>query len=133
MGAKVANPDKLVVNVMGDGAVGMTGMDWETASRNDIPILSVVKHDSIFSGYDKHIPEAVARYKASTMTGDYAAVATALGCHAEKVTEPTALRPALMRAIQATRDGQPAVVDVITAETRKLSFLAPTGAPEDAE
>ena len=50
MGAKVANPDKLVVNVMGDGAVGMTGMDWETASRNDIPILSVIKHDSIFSG-----------------------------------------------------------------------------------
>ena len=46
MGAKVANPDKLVVNVMGDGAVGMTGMDWETASRNDIPILSVIKHDS---------------------------------------------------------------------------------------
>ena len=49
MGAKLANPDKLVVNVMGDAAVGMTGMDWETASRNEIPILTVVKHDSIFS------------------------------------------------------------------------------------
>ena len=133
MGAKVANPDKLVVNVMGDGAVGMTGMDWETASRNDIPILSVIKHDSIFSGYDKHIPEAVARYKASTMTGDYAAVAAALGCHAEKVTEPAELKPAYERAIQATRGGQPAVVDVITAETRKLSRLTPTGAPVDAE
>ena len=133
MGAKVANPEKLVVNVMGDGAVGMTGMDWETASRNDIPILSVIKHDSIFSGYDKHIPVAVERYKASTMTGDYAAVAAALGCHAEKVTEPAALKPAYERAIQATRAGQPAVVDVITAETRKLSRLTPTGAPEDAE
>ena len=86
MGAKVANPDKLVVNVMGDGAVGMTGMDWETASRNDIPILSVIKHDSIFSGYDKHIPEAVARYKASTMTGYYAAVAAALGLLRRVVT-----------------------------------------------
>ena len=133
MGAKVANPEKLVVNVMGDGAVGMTGMDWETASRNDIPILSVIKHDSIFSGYDKHIPVAVERYKASTMTGDYAAVAAALGCHAEMVTEPAALKPAYERAIQATRAGQPAVVDVITAETRKLSRLTPTGAPEDAE
>ncbi len=128
MGAKIANPEKLVVNVMGDGAVGMTGMDWETASRNDIPILSVIKHDSIFSGYDKHIPEAIKRYKASTMTGDYAGVAAALGCHAEKVTEPAELKAALMRAIQATRDGQPAVVDVITAETRKLSRLTPTGA-----
>ena len=133
MGAKVANPDKLVVNVMGDGAVGMTGMDWETASRNDIPILSVVKHDSIFSGYDKNIPVAIERYKASTMTGDYAAVAEALGCHAEKVTELAGLKPALMRAIHATRDGQPAVVDVITAETRRLSRLAPTGAPKDAK
>ena len=126
MGAKIANPDKLVVNVMGDGAVGMTGMDWETAARNEIPILSVVKHDSIFSGYDKHIPEAIERYGASTQTGDYAAIATALGCHAEKVTEVAGLKPAYERAIRATREGQPAVVDVITAETRKLSRLAPT-------
>ena len=121
MDAKLANPDKLVVNVMGDGAVGMTGMDWETASRNDNPILSVVKHDTIFSGYDKNIPVAIERYKASTMTGDYAAVAAALGCYAEKVTEPAGLKPALMRAIQATRAGRPAVVDVITAETPAAS------------
>ena len=93
----------------------------------------MVKHDSIFSGYDKHIPEAIKRYKASTMTGDYAGVAAALGCHAEKVTEPAGLKPALVRGIQATRDGQPAVVDVITSETRRLSRLAPTGAPKDAE
>lgn len=126
MGAKLANPDKLVVNVMGDAAVGMTGMDWETAARNDIPILSVVKHDSIFSGYDRNIPEAAARYGARTQHGDYAAIAAGLGCHAEKVTEAAALGPALKRAIRAVRDGRPAVVDVITAETRKLSRLAPT-------
>jgi acetolactate synthase-1/2/3 large subunit len=121
MGAKLANPDKLVVNVMGDGAVGMTGMDWETASRNEIPILSVVKHDSIFSAYDRNIPEAVKRYKVSSQYGDYAAVAAALGCWSEKVTQPAELRPALERAIRATHEGQPAVVDVITAETRLLS------------
>ena len=126
MGAKLANPDKLVVNVMGDAAVGMTGMDWETAARNGIPILSVVKHDSIFSGYDRNIPEAAARYGARTQHGDYAAIAAGLGCHAEKVTEAAALGPTLKRAIRAVRDGRPAVVDVITAETRKLSRLAPT-------
>lgn len=126
MGAKLANPDKLVVNVMGDAAVGMTGMDWETAARNGIPILSVVKHDSIFSGYDRNIPEAAARYGARTQRGDYAAIAAGLGCHAEKVTEAAVLGPALARAIRAVRDGRPAVVDVITAETRKLSRLAPT-------
>ena len=126
MGAKLANPDKLVVNVMGDASVGMTGMDWETASRNDIPILTVIKHDSIFSGYDRNIPEASARYEANRQQGDYGVIARSLGCHAETVTEPAALRPALERGIRATRDGQPAVVDVITAETRKLSRLAPT-------
>ena len=126
MGAKLANPEKLVVNVMGDASVGMTGMDWETASRNEIPILTVVKHDSIFSGYDRNIPEASARYRANRQQGDYATIARSLGCHAEQVTEPAALRPALERAIRATGEGQPAVVDVITAETRKLSRLAPT-------
>ena len=126
MGAKLANPDKLVVNVMGDAAVGMTGMDWETAARNGIPILSVVKHDSIFTGYDRNIPEAAARYGARTQRGDYAAIADGLGCYAEKVTEVAALGPALARAIRTVRDGRPAVVDVITAETRKLSRLAPT-------
>ncbi len=121
MGAKLANPDKLVVNVMGDASVGMTGMDWETAARENIPILTVIKHDSIFSGYDRHIPESIKRYQTSTQKGDYASVAKALGCHSEKVEQASDLRPALERGIQATRDGQPAVVDVITCETRKLS------------
>ncbi len=121
MGAKVANPDKLVVNVMGDGAVGMTGMDWETAARNGIATLTVIKHDSVFSGYDRNIPESIKRYDAATQKGEYAAVARALGCHAETVEHPGELRPALERAIRVTRDGQPAVVDVITAETRVLS------------
>ena len=129
MGAKIANPEKLVVNVMGDGSVGMTGMDLETAVREQAPILTVIKHDSIFSGYDRGIPEAVKRYQTSTQTGDYAGVAKALGCHAEKVTGPGELRPAFDRAIRATREGQPAVVDVITAETRKLSRPAEWGSP----
>ena len=121
MGAKLANPEKLVVNVMGDGAVGMTAMDLETAARNNIGTLTVIKHDSVFSGYDRNIPDSIARYNAAEQTGDYAGLATALGCHAERVEEPSALPAAFARAITATREGQPAVVDVITAETRKLS------------
>ena len=126
MGAKLANPDKLVVNVMGDASVGMTGMDWETASRNDIPILTVIKHDSIFSGYDRNIPEASARFEANRQQGDYATIAASLGCHAEKVTEPAALR-ARAGARDPRHEGGPSQRwwDVITAETRKLSRLAP--------
>lgn len=121
MGARLANPDRLVVNVMGDGAVGMTGMDLETAVREDIPILTVVKHDSLFSGYSKFMPLAIERFHATHQTGDYAALATALGSHAERVTQVAQLRPAFERAINAVRGGQPALVDVITAETTRLS------------
>ena len=125
LGAKLANPDKLVVNVMGDGAAGMTGMDWETAARENIPILTVVKHDSCFSGYDRNIPLAIERFQSSSLYGDYAAVAAALGCHAEQVSRLADLRPALERGIRAVREGRPAVVDVITAETRRLSTPPP--------
>ncbi|MBM4436287.1 MAG: hypothetical protein FJ029_03435 [Actinobacteria bacterium] len=121
LGAKLANPDKLVVNVMGDGAIGMTGMDLETGVRENLPILTVIKHDDIFSGYDRNIPESIKRFRISTLTGDYAAVARALGCHTERVAGVGELRPAFQRAIGAVRGGQSAVVDVRTAETRRLS------------
>ena len=120
MGTKLAHPDKLVVNVMGDAAVGMTGMDWETAVRERIPILTVIKHDSIFSMYDQYIPESIERLGASNVYGDYAGVARSLGCHAERVTQVSELRSAFQRAIAAVDAGQPAVVDVITAETRRI-------------
>ena len=42
IGAKLAAPDKFVVNFMGDAAFGMTGLDFETAARNNIPILTIV-------------------------------------------------------------------------------------------
>jgi acetolactate synthase-1/2/3 large subunit len=121
MGAKLANPDRTVVNVMGDGAIGMTGMDLETASRENIPILTVVKHDSIFSGYPANFPVALERYGAIVQGGDYAALARSLGWWSERVEQPAQLREVFQRALAATRDGQPALVDVITKETTKLS------------
>ena len=121
MGAKLANPGKTVVNVMGDGAIGMTGMDLETASRSGIPILTVIKHDSVFSGYPPNYPEADAKYHAIRQDGDYAGVARALGWHAERVEQPGELRAAFQRGLRAVADGQPALVDVITKETTRLS------------
>ncbi len=121
MGAKLANPSKTVVNVMGDGAIGMTGMDLETAARENIPILTVIKHDGVFSGYPPNYPEADARYHAIRQGGDYAALARALGWHAQRVEQPGELRAAFERGLAAVRDGQPALVDVITKETTRLS------------
>jgi thiamine pyrophosphate-dependent acetolactate synthase large subunit-like protein len=121
MGAKLANPSKTVVNVMGDGAIGMTGMDLETAARENIPILTVIKHDGVFSGYPGMFPQADARYHAIRQGGDYAALARALGWHGERVESPSELRAAFGRGLAAVRDGQPALVDVITKETTRLS------------
>jgi len=121
MGAKLANPDRTVVNVMGDGAIGMTGMDLETASRENIPILTVIKHDSVFSGYPANFPESDSRYHAIRQGGDYAALARALGWHAERVDQPGELRAAFQRALRTIAGGQPALVDVITKETTRLS------------
>jgi thiamine pyrophosphate-dependent acetolactate synthase large subunit-like protein len=121
MGAKLANPSKTVVNVMGDGAIGMTGMDMETASRENIPILTVIKHDSVFSGYPANYPESDERYGAIRQNGDYAGVARALGWHSERVERPGDLRAAYERGLRAVREGQPALVDVITKETTRLS------------
>jgi acetolactate synthase I/II/III large subunit len=125
MGAKLANPDKLVVNVMGDAAIGMTGLDLETAVRERIPILTVVKHDEVFSGYYRHMPLAIERYGAARQTGDYAAMALSLGLHAERIEDPRELRPGFERAIRAVQGGQPALVDVITAETHRLPVPDP--------
>src|SRR4029079_19206249 len=47
MGAKLAQPNKLCINVMGDAAIGMTGMDLETAARNKIAILTIVFNNGV--------------------------------------------------------------------------------------
>ena len=116
LGAKLARPDHTVVNVMGDLAFGTVGMEVETAVRQRIPIVTVILNNGRMGGYDHHMPTASDRYGANLLTGDYTAVAIGLGAHAERVSEPQRVGAALREAIEATRDGQPAVVEVLTAQ-----------------
>jgi thiamine pyrophosphate-dependent acetolactate synthase large subunit-like protein len=116
LGAKLARPDWLAVNIMGDAAFGMIGMDFETAVRARIPILTIVMNNGTMGGYGKWMPDAVERFAASSMGGDYAAVARALGGHADLVREPAELRPALERAIASTADGKATLLEVMTHE-----------------
>ena len=116
LGAKIARPDWLAVNIMGDAAFGMIGMDFETAVRARIPILTIVMNNGIMGGYGKWMPDAVERFSASSMGGDYAAVGRALGGHAEVVREPAELRPALERAIVSVGDGKATLLEVMTHE-----------------
>ena len=63
MGAKLAAPDKQVINVMGDAAFGMAGLDIETAVRAEIPILTVVLNNGVMTHYDQHMPYATEHYQ----------------------------------------------------------------------
>jgi thiamine pyrophosphate-dependent acetolactate synthase large subunit-like protein len=125
MGAKLAAPDKLVVHFLGDTALGMCGMDLETAARERIPILSVLVNNGLMGGYEKHIPLASEKYRSRYLSGDYAKVAEGLGVAVERVTEPAQIAPALQRAIRATgfggEPGRPALVEFITREEIRLS------------
>jgi acetolactate synthase-1/2/3 large subunit len=125
MGVKLAAPDKLVIHFLGDTALGMCGMDLETAVRERIPILTVLVNNGTMGNYDRYIPIASAKYRSRYLTGDYTKVADGLGVIAERVTQPSEIVPALQRAIAvvapAEGTGRPALVEFMTREETSLS------------
>jgi len=121
MGAKLAFPDKLCINVWGDAAIGFTGTDLETAARDRLPILSILLNNEAMAIELPIMPEATEKYRATDISGDYAAFARALGCHGERVTQASEIVPALKRAIAATEAGQPALVEFITEQETQFS------------
>lgn len=114
MGAKLAQPDKVAVHVMGDAAFGMVGMDVETAVRERIPILTIVMDNQGMSGYERYLPTALSRFQTTNLSGDYAKVAEGLGAWAERVERPQDLVPAIKRAIAVTEGGRPAFLHILT-------------------
>src|SRR5215212_10444804 len=88
LGAKLAQPEKLVVNVMGDLAFGTAGMEVETAVRERIPIMTVILNNSVMGGYGHHMPTASQNYGSNRLSGDYARVAAGLGAYSERVERP---------------------------------------------
>ena len=125
MGAKLGAPDKLVINIMGDAAIGMAGMDIETAVRHKIPILTLVLNNAVLSGYSRNYPVAAERYAFTNLYGDYANLAQSLGAHGERVEDPAEIIPAINRARERMSDGRPALVEFMTKEENRLSRLPP--------
>lgn len=121
MGAKMAAPEKLAVNIMGDAAFGMAGMDFETAARERIPILTIMFNNSALGGYEKHMPVATERFKTKFLSGDYVKVAEGLGGYSEKVEDPADIIPAIQRAQKETEAGKPALLEIITREETNFS------------
>ena len=123
MGAKLACPDRLCINVWGDAAIGFTGMDFETAVRERLPILSILLNNSAMAIELPVMPLATDRYRATDISGDYAAFARALGGYGERIERPEDIAAAIRRGIAATERGQPALLEFITARETRASRL----------
>jgi acetolactate synthase I/II/III large subunit len=113
IGAKIAHPDRQVCLLLGDGAFGFSGMEFDTMARHGIPVVGVIGNNGIWAL--EHHPmmflygySVAAKLRPETR---YDQVAEALGCHAELVSEPAELVPALERAFES---GKPALVNVLT-------------------
>ena len=116
MGAKLAAPDKLCVNVMGDAAIGMTGMDIETAARNRIAILTVVFNNGVMAAERDVLELSTKKYGALTVGGNYAKVAEGLNVAATRVEKPADIVPAIKEAVAVTQSGAPFLLEIVAKQ-----------------
>jgi thiamine pyrophosphate-dependent acetolactate synthase large subunit-like protein len=114
LGAKLATPDKIVVNLMGDAAFGQSGLDIETGVRNGLAILCILINNSQMGNYEKMQPVAQELYNIKALSGSYAEIATALGAAAFRVELPDEIAPTLQKALGEVRAGRTVVVEIIT-------------------
>ena len=121
MGAKLACPEKLCINVWGDAAIGFTGMDFETAVRERIPILSILLNNFSMAIEIPIMPVSTEKYRATDISGNYAKMAEAFGGYGERIVTPDQIVPAIQRGIQKTREGVPTLLEFITAKETEIS------------
>jgi acetolactate synthase-1/2/3 large subunit len=122
MGAKLVEPKKLCINVMGDAAIGMTGMDFETAVRERLPILTVVMNNFSMACEISIMQVSTEKYRSTDISGNYADMAKAFGGYGERVTQPEEIIPAIKRAIKKTEEGVPVLLEFITAKEIAVSM-----------
>jgi len=121
IGAKLAAPDKFCVNFMGDAAFGMTGLDFETAVRCGIPILTVVLNNSAMAIEIPHLVVSHDKYGTRDIGGRYADLGRAMGGWSERVERPEDIAGAFARARKATEGGQAALLEFITSQETRFS------------
>jgi acetolactate synthase I/II/III large subunit len=113
IGAKIAHPGRQVVLLLGDGAFGFSGLEFDTMVRHDLPVVAVVGNNGIWA-LEYHPMKFLYGYQVAAdlrPATRYDEVVKALGGHGELVHHPAELRPALDRALAS---GKPALVNVLT-------------------
>lgn len=129
IGAKMGRPDKICVNIAGDGCFRMNMNELATASRYNIPIIQIIINNHVLGMvrqwqtlfYDKRYSQTVLADKV-----DFVKVAEGLGCEAIRVTKKEEVAPALEKTISL---GRPVVLDCIIEEDDKVFPMVPAGAP----
>ena len=102
IGAKLAEPDKVCVNFMGDAAFGMVGLDFETAVRSNIPIITVVLNNSHMAAEVSAMADSHRLYNTRDLGGNYAEMGRAMGGYAERIEDPNEVSAAFRRARRVT-------------------------------
>ena len=116
MGAKLASPEKLCINFMGDASFGMTGMDIETASRNGIGTMTVVFNNSVMA-CEKHVLEvSTEKYGALNIGGNYSKVAEGLNVASRRVEKPSDIVGAIKEGVATTEKGQPFLLEIVAKQ-----------------
>ncbi len=110
---------------MGDAAFGMTGLDFETAARNSIPIVTIVLNNSTMAIETTHMTRSHELYETRDIGGNYADMGRIMGGWAERVEDPAEVGPAILRAWKATEDGQASLLEFITGEETVFSYRRP--------
>jgi thiamine pyrophosphate-dependent acetolactate synthase large subunit-like protein len=123
IGAKLANPDKFCLNYMGDGAWGMSGTDVETATREGLPITTVLLNNGGMATYPGGFPTAREQYGVSHMVGNYAQITEGMGGVGIEVSKPEELGPAILRARKENAEGKAVLIDVKSNYESRKSFL----------
>ena len=116
LAAKLAHPDRQVCLLLGDGAFGFSGFEFDTLVRHGVPVVGVMGNNGIWA-LEKHPMEFLYGYSvAADLQPEcrYDEIVRTLGGHGELVSRPDDLRPALERAFAS---GKPALVNVLTDPT----------------
>jgi len=127
IGAKVAAPDRKVVDIAGDGSFLMTCQDLATCMENDIPVVVCIL-DNRYLGMVRQWQELFYDKKYSHTglgtTPDFVKLAEAFGCYGERVEKPEDLKDVLNSAFES---GKPAVIDMIVGSDDKILPMIPPG------
>ena len=122
IGAKLAQPDKVCVNFMGDAAFGMVGLDFETAVRSNIPSITVVLNNSTMAAETGAMADSHRLYNTRDLGGNYADLGRAMGGYAERVEDPSQVSAAFTRARKVTEEeGKAVLLEFITSSETEAS------------